>query len=695
MKRVLKILGLAVGGILVLLVVVAIAVTLLFDPNDYKDEITAAVQDATGRQLTLDGDLELAVFPTIRIAVGSATLSNAAGFGDAPMARIGSAELRVALFPLLAQRIEISQARLEGLELNLARNRSGANNWQDLGGSTPQAQQPAPSADGGASAPANLDLGVGAIEIENARIVWNDAATGSRWELTDFGMTAEDFGLGERFPLHMEFGLAGADVAVKVATDMQATITLADNSYRLDELAVAVDGSGAGWPGGPSRATLNFDSLAANLADETLELNGLTLEFLGITMAGSLSGQKLLSNLALTGAVDIREFVPRDVLERFGVDVQTADAAVLTRASAKANLLYNSSQTGLRDMQLKLDDSTLTGRVALEGERLTYDLTVDDINVDRYLPPAEEASGGAAEEGSLDEVDLPLEVMRTVDARGELKFGQAKFSGLTLTNAAFALNAANGAVRLTPSAQLYGGRFNGDIRVQVEGDTARMNVEQKLDDVNLAALGQDLLGSQDITGTGDVRLNLVTQGQNVGEMRRDLDGDVAFTVTNGSLEGIDLWYELRRGRARLSNDPEPAREGTARRTTFASLSATGVVEDALLTNRDLNGRLDFMTIDGTGTVNLLDDKIDFDLQATMIDGPVLQSDPEMVRYAGDTLPLRVTGTIDAPSVLPDFAAIVREQVSEEVQERVEERREEVQEEVRDRLRDRLRERLER
>jgi len=53
---------------------------------------------------------------------------------------------------------------------------------------------------------------------------------------------------------------------------------------------------------------------AARYLNETLELNGLTLEFLGITMAGSLSGQRLLSNLALTGAVDIREFAPRQVL---------------------------------------------------------------------------------------------------------------------------------------------------------------------------------------------------------------------------------------------------------------------------------------------------------------------------------------------------------------------------------------------
>jgi AsmA protein len=692
MKGILKFLGIAVGAIVALFVVIAIAVSVLFDPNDYKDEITTAVQDATGRQLTLDGDLSLALFPTIRIAVGSATLSNAAGFGDEPMARIDSAELRVGLLPLLTQRIDIREATLTGLTLNLARDQRGRNNWQDLsGGAAPAGQQDTAAPSAGA---ANLDLGVGAVEITDAHVVWNDAATRSRWELTDLDLAAEGFGPGERFPLEIAFDLAGADVAVRVVASMEATLALADNLYRLEDLDVTIDGSGAGWPGGPSQAMLTFDALVANLADESLELNGLTLNFLGITMAGSLSGQRLLSNLALTGAVDIREFAPREVLERFAVAVATADDAALARASAKANLLYNSSQIGLRDMELKLDDSTLTGRVGLEGERITYDLTVDDINVDRYLPPSEQ-SDGPAEEGSLDEVDLPLAVLRTVDARGELKFGRAKFANLTLTNAAFALNAANGGVRLTPSAELYGGRLSGAIGIQAEADSARMTVEQTLEGVDVAALGQDLLGSADITGTGDVRLNLVTAGQNLGAMRRDLDGDVAFSISNGSIEGMDLWYELRRARARLDGGDVPERGDAARRTTFSSLSATGVVQDALLTNRDLNGRLDFMTLAGTGTINLLDDMVDFDLTATMIDGPVLQSDPEMVKYAGKTLPLRVTGTIDAPSITPDFAAIVREQVSDEVNEAVEERREEVREEVRERLRDRLRGVLER
>jgi AsmA protein len=386
--------------------------------------------------------------------------------------------------------------------------------------------------------------------------------------------------------------------------------------------------------------------------------------------------------------VEFREFSPRVVLERFGVDVETADADVLTRASAKANLVYNSAQIGLNDMQFVLDDSTLTGRVALEGERITYNLTVDDINVDRYLPPAEEgdAQAAAADEGSLDAIDLPLDVMRTVDARGELKFGKTKFSNLTLTNVTFALNAANGAVRLTPSAQLYGGRLAGQIGLVAEGDSARMTFEQRLDDVNIAALGQDLIGSGAITGTGDVRLNLVTQGSNLGAMRRDLDGDVGFSVTNGSLEGFDFWYELRRARARIDGNTIPDRGDAPRRTTFSSLSASGVVQDALLTNNDLNGTLDFMSVDGAGTVNLLDDAINFDLTAKLVDGPVLQSDPAMAEMAGRTLPLEVTGTISEPSVLPDFAAIARQRAEEEVDEEVEEKKEEVREELRDRLR---------
>src|SRR5262245_19709532 len=244
MNRLLKILGVVVGVIVLLLVVAGVAVTMLVDPNDYKDEITAAVQDATGRELTLAGDLARDVFPTIRIAMGEGTLSNAPGFGAEPMARIESASLSVGLLPLLSQRVEIGSARLTGLTLNLARDARGRNNWQDLSGGTAAAEPAAAEAPAEGGVDIAGSLGVDEVEIENARIVWNDASTGSRWELTDFGLTAEGFDFGEQFPLSMEFALAGADVAVRVAASTQATLDLADNEYQLEDLQITVDGSG-------------------------------------------------------------------------------------------------------------------------------------------------------------------------------------------------------------------------------------------------------------------------------------------------------------------------------------------------------------------------------------------------------------------------------------------------------------------
>src|SRR5690606_6525138 len=191
-------------------------------------------------------------------------------------------------------------------------------------------------------------------------------------------------------------------------------------------------------------------------------------------------------------------------------------------------------------------------------------------------------------------------------------------------------------------------------------------------------------------------LNLTTSGSNVGEMRRALGGDVAFTLRDGAWEGFDLWYELRRVRAVTEGNAAPERPEGPRRTPFSVVSATGVVENAILTNRDLTATLPFMTITGAGTANLLDDTLDFDLRATFVDGPALQTDPAMARLAGQSLPLRVGGTIYEPSIAPDFAALVRERARGEVQEAVEQERSEVQERVeeeREELRDRVRDRL--
>lgn len=707
MKRLLKLLAIVAGAIIVLVIVVAAAVAIFVDPNDYKGRIEAAVAQQTGRKLTLEGDLDLRLFPTLRLAVGRATLGNAPGFGDAPFAEIRSAELELAILPLLARRIEVHEVSLDGLVLNLARDAQGRNNWQDLAGgdaASPAAQPGGAPADGGAAPEAGADSGGGAgvrldvaeITVANSEVNWSDAATKTSWKLGNFDLDASDFGPGKAFPIKMDFAVAGPEVNVDVGVDTRATISLADNRYRLEDLAVKLAGSGAGWPGGEGEADLRFASLTADLNTESVDLENLAVTFLGVTAKGSLAGRNLLSNLSLGGQVEIEPFDPSAVLDVFGVKIETADPAVLKRASANANFVYDASRIGLEKMTLALDDSSLTGSVAVrDGKALRFDLAVDQINADRYLPPPEEGAAPAEqqEEGSLDAVDLPVDVLRTLDADGKFALGKAQFAGMSLSDAAFTLTAKDGHAEIKPQAKLYGGQFTGDVKLDVEGEAVNLAYVQELSGVDMAPLGQDLLGSQMVSGTGSVNLNLTSTGSNVGQMRRALDGDMSFTIKDGALEGLDLWYELRRARALLNKAEAPAKPEGPPRTPFSSVSASGTVADAIVTNQDLNATLPFMTIDGKGTVNLLDSSLDFDLVATVLDNETVKSDPLMADLVGQQLPLVVGGTIEAPSVKPDFQAIVRARAQKEideqkgeVQERLEERKQEAQDKLKDRLR---------
>ena len=90
-----------------------IAVTFL-DPNDYKPQIIAAVQQATGRTLSLGGPLRISrsLWPTIEVT--DVTLANLPGGTRPDLARAERIEAQLSLPALLHRRIEMSKLTLEG-----------------------------------------------------------------------------------------------------------------------------------------------------------------------------------------------------------------------------------------------------------------------------------------------------------------------------------------------------------------------------------------------------------------------------------------------------------------------------------------------------------------------------------------------------------------------------------------------------
>jgi AsmA protein len=168
-------------------VAAAVLLPLIFDPNDYKQALVEQVKEQTGRDLRIDGDIELSVFPWIGIDVGKVALSNAAGFAEPVFAGTDEISIRVKLLPLLSKRVEMDTITVHGLTLNLARDAAGRNNWDDLAAAGSGAGATGTTdASGGQMAAAAL--AIGGLDIRDANLSWDDASQGQRFDISKLSM---------------------------------------------------------------------------------------------------------------------------------------------------------------------------------------------------------------------------------------------------------------------------------------------------------------------------------------------------------------------------------------------------------------------------------------------------------------------------------------------------------------------------
>ena len=78
MKAFGKILGLVLLGLLLIIVALGFALTHLFDPNDYKDEIRQIARDKAHIELTLNGDIGWSLFPWLGLELHEASVATLA-----------------------------------------------------------------------------------------------------------------------------------------------------------------------------------------------------------------------------------------------------------------------------------------------------------------------------------------------------------------------------------------------------------------------------------------------------------------------------------------------------------------------------------------------------------------------------------------------------------------------------------------
>lgn len=91
-------------AVVVLLLAAALLAPGFIDWNRYKDRIQAEAEAATGRKLTIAGDIRLSLLPFPQLRVQDVRFANAPGAAVPEMASLKALEVDVAFGPLLSGR---------------------------------------------------------------------------------------------------------------------------------------------------------------------------------------------------------------------------------------------------------------------------------------------------------------------------------------------------------------------------------------------------------------------------------------------------------------------------------------------------------------------------------------------------------------------------------------------------------------
>lgn len=677
MGRILKYLAIGVAAFIVLLVVAVLIIAMTFDPNEYKDEIIAEVESATGRTLEIDGDIGLTLFPVLSLEFGAIRLGNADGFdAGTPFLSLDSASASVRVLPaLLSREIRMGTVSVQSLAVNLAVDASGTGNWEDLAAAG-EAPADEPSAARGGSGIRGFE--VGGLDIADASLVYRDAASGAVYRLDNLRLKSGSASLGKPLDLDAGFDFSVEPQGLSGTLSTALVLTFADDLLTVRDLEL--EGRVDGAVPNPAEFSLATASIDVDLGAEKTEQSPITLRVGSLTAVADIPPFNYGTGFTPQTKLRVEPFSPKSLMQELGLEpIETADPEALEKVSFQAFGFFNETeaQYQLNDLEIVIDDTTLSGLAGIplnEGGSYRIGLAGDRIDLTRYMAPPTGEEAAADEEAAT--VELPVELIRAFNVNANFRLQSLRFGALDFDNLELKAVSKDGDARLHPiSADFFGGGYRGDIRIDARTDDVMLSVNERVENINVGALVEALYGVRNVTGQFDGAFQLAGRGADIDAIRRDLDGTLAITLADGAYLGTDLWYQLRRARALLKQEAPPAAP-TEPKTEFSSVTATGVVTDGIMRNDDFVAELPFMQLAGKGSVNLVEASVDYDMTARILERPELAgaaSEQELAELTEASIPLKITGPLASPSIRPDIGGMLKDRLRDEAEQALRDR----------------------
>jgi AsmA protein len=441
-----------------------------------------------------------------------------------------------------------------------------------------------------------------------------------------------------------------------------------------------LDAAGEGLPTGGTKLTLKANVTADTKAD-TLNLDQLEISGPAMAASGELAVSAMQTNPAAKGTLRIAETNLKTLASMFASPIETTDPAALTRASGDLEFVYADGALKLDPLKVRLDDSNLTGYLHMldsAGPVVRTRLDLDQIDLDRYMPPAVSASADGqaaapaerAQSKPAQGQEDPFAALRTLDFVGEFKIGKLKVNNARMSNVTTRVVSSKGVLKVDPmAASLYEGSFEGSAVLDASGKQPKLSAKNQLTDIQVGPLLKDVAGEDRLIGRGELYADVRMVGLSEAEIRRSLNGTSRFVFKDGALKGVNIAQVIREGSSKLGLGGDKLDLGTPGQTDFTEISASLTMTNGVIKNDDLQAKSPLLRIAGKGEVDLPKDSIDYLITTELVKSLEGQGGKGRDDLAGIPIPVRVTGPLSKPSYRPDLEAALSAKAKAQLEEK--------------------------
>jgi AsmA protein len=343
--------------------VAAFYLLVMFDLNDFKAEIITKVEQQTGRELQIAGDIGWTIYPSLGVSLTDVKLSNPKGFAPEQMLEVSELTAAVALMPLFNKDLQIQQLHLDGVTANLVTRKDGSSSMDGL-----TADKAAATTETGPATSQQLQLQD--LSISNLQLnLLNEGSPEQR--LTLKSLKLSDFKANEWAPLDFELVVLSGQTQLDVKGSAKLQLSENNQLVQLKDFVVETDFTGV-----PVKQLSLETELKLALDKKQLEWQWKKLQLDEIKGSGELSvnyAKQAVIKLDLElDDVDTASYIGENSADQAGATNQQSsaepDLSALRQFDLDLKLVVNSFKAaGLQTENLQLALTNKAGLVQIQN----------------------------------------------------------------------------------------------------------------------------------------------------------------------------------------------------------------------------------------------------------------------------------------------------------------------------------------